>query len=113
MQHLRKLKDEYYPNKNLKDGSIIKIIVTGEDGDSNIYKIKNKGYIYDRIKALFMLVILILLILFIIAVPVCGDYLMKGFSALLNTDIFDTDLISSFYSIKRLKMLRADLSEFR
>ncbi|MBQ8739103.1 MAG: DUF2344 domain-containing protein [Clostridia bacterium] len=30
-----------------------------------------------------------------------------------NTDIFDTDLISSFYSIKRLKMLRADLSEFR
>lgn len=68
---------------------------------NQIYKIKNKGYIYDRIKALFMLVILILLILFIIAVPVCGDYLMKGFSALLNTDIFDT-YIYSIYKVLNL-----------
>ena len=68
---------------------------------NQIYKIKNKGYIYDRIKALFMLVILILLILFIIAVPVCGDYLMKGFSALLNMDIFDT-YIYSIYKVLNL-----------
>lgn len=29
-----------------------------------------------------------------------------------NTNIFDTDLIHSFYSIKRIKMLKEDLSEF-
>jgi len=71
------------------------------NASNQIYKVKNKGYIYDRIKALFMLVVLIVLILFIIVVPVFGDHFMKGLSALLDTNTFDT-YIYSFYKVLNL-----------
>ena len=71
------------------------------NASNQIYKIKNKGYIYDRIKALFMLIVLIMLILFIVVVPIFGDHLMKGISAILNTNTFDM-YVYNFYKILNL-----------
>lgn len=62
---------------------------------NQIYKIKNKGFIYDRIKAIFMLFILMFLILFIILVPVCGDFIMKGINYLIK----DLDISNYLYGI--------------
>jgi len=51
---------------------------------NQIYKIKNKGYIYDRVKSVFMLIVLILLLIFIIIVPVFGDYIIKSISYIID-----------------------------
>ena len=70
---------------------------------NQIYKVKNKGLIYDRIKALFMLVILMFLILFIIIVPVCGDYIIKGISYLIdNTEI--NNYLHGIYQVLNLPL---------
>jgi len=70
---------------------------------NQIYKIKNKGFIYDRIKSIFMLMILIFLVIFIIAVPVLGNYIIKGISILLNNNSIG-DYIYTIYKIINLPL---------
>jgi len=53
---------------------------------NQIYKFKNKGYIFDRIKSIYMMIILILLMIFIILVPILGEFIVKAITVLLKDD---------------------------
>lgn len=68
---------------------------------NQIYKIKNKGFIYDRIKAIFMLFVMIFLVLFIIVVPVLGNYIVKWVNLIITNETI-TSYISTIYSILNL-----------
>ena len=68
---------------------------------NQIYKINNKGVIYDRIKALFMLIVLIFLIIFIIIVPVFGNFIIKSISLFVNNVNF-SNYLYMFYHILNL-----------
>ena len=68
---------------------------------NQVYKLKNKGFIYDRIKSIFMLFVLIFLLIFIIIVPVLGNYIVKGISIILNNNTI-SNYISMFYQILNL-----------
>jgi membrane protein len=87
---------------------------------NRIYKIKNKGLLYDRLKSIGMLFILILLFLFIMIVPVLGNYITRTLNTVLHNDvsqhirniynIFNLPLswLFIFYSIKLLYMVSPD-----
>ena len=70
---------------------------------NQIYKIKNKGFVYDRIKAIFMLVVLILLLAFIILVPVLGDFIVKWVTSFINNGEINK-YINSIYQIFNLPL---------
>lgn len=53
---------------------------------NQLYKIENKGFIYDRVKAIFMLLVLIILIIFIMIVPVFGNFIIKTISLVIAND---------------------------
>ncbi len=55
---------------------------------NQIYKIKDKGELSKRLKAILMVIILVILLLFLILVPAFGDILIK----LLTTSINNTGL---------------------
>lgn len=88
---------------------------------NQIYKLKNKDFIYDRIKSIFMLFVLILLLIFIIVVPIFGDFIVKSISHLLNNNnvskyIYDIYQVLNlplswfimFFSIKLLYTMAPD-----
>lgn len=68
---------------------------------NQIYKIKSKGFLYDRIKSLFMLFILILLVLFVIIVPVLGNYIIQWINIIFTSNDI-TSYITTIYSILNL-----------
>ena len=68
---------------------------------NQIYKIKNKGAIYDRVKAIFMLVVLIFLLIFIMIVPVFGNFIVKTISVSVNNSTF-SNYLYTIYQILNL-----------
>ena len=68
---------------------------------NQIYKIKNKGAIYDRVKAIFMLVVLIFLLIFIMIVPVFGNFIFKTISVSVNNSTF-SNYLYTIYQILNL-----------
>lgn len=70
---------------------------------NQIYKVKNKGFIYDRIKAIFMLFILMFLLIFIILVPVFGDIIVKWVTSVVN-NVDINNYINSIYQIINLPL---------
>ncbi len=54
---------------------------------NKVYKIKNRGFFYDRLKSLGMLLILILLFLFVMVVPVLGNYITKTINLVFHNDV--------------------------
>ena len=70
---------------------------------NQIYKVKNKGFVYDRIKAIFMLFVLILLLAFIILVPVLGDFIVKWVTSFINNSDIN-NYINSIYQVINLPL---------
>lgn len=70
---------------------------------NQIYKIKNKGLIYDRVKAVFMLFILIFLLIFVMVVPVLGNSIIKMISLLIDNATF-SNYLYTFYHILNLPL---------
>lgn len=70
---------------------------------NQIYKIKNKGFLYDKVKSVFMLVVLIILLTFIIFVPIFGDFIIKWITSIVdNTTI--NGYINGIYQIINLPL---------
>lgn len=70
---------------------------------NQIYKVKNRGFIYDRIKAIFMLFVLIILLLFIFLVPVLGDFIVKSITYLVD-NVNANNYINVIYQIINLPL---------
>lgn len=70
---------------------------------NQIYKVKDKGFIYDRIKSIFMLFILIFLVIFIIVVPVLGNFIIKGISVVLDNNSI-VEYIYMFYQVLNIPL---------
>lgn len=70
---------------------------------NQIYKVKNKGFIYDRVKAIFMLFILIILLSFIIMVPVFGDLIVKWVTSIIDS-VSINSYINGIYKICNLPL---------
>ena len=85
-----------------------------------MYKIKNKGFLYDRLKSIGMLIIIILLFLFVMIVPILGNYITKTINTVFQNDIskqirslynflnLPLSWIFIFYSIKLLYIVSPD-----
>ena len=65
---------------------------------NEIYKIKQGSYLSRRIKAIFMIIILEIVIVFLILVPIYGDTI---FTVLRTTDL-NQDSVEFFYSLFNL-----------
>jgi membrane protein len=70
---------------------------------NQIYKIKNKGLIYDRIKAIFLMFILIFLLIFIVFVPVFGDFIVKFVTTIVKNSNINY-FINIFYQVVNLPL---------
>ena len=68
---------------------------------NQIYKIKDKGMIYDRVKSVFMLFVLIFLLVFVMIVPVFGNYIMKSLSIIIDNPSIK-DYMFTIYNIMNL-----------
>ncbi len=68
---------------------------------NQIYKVKGKGLIYDRVKAIFMLLILIFLLIFVTLVPVLGNFIVKTISILVANDVF-SNYLTTIYQVLHL-----------
>ena len=68
---------------------------------NQIYKLKSKGFLYDRVKSVFMLLVLILLVLFVIVVPVLGNYIIRWINVVVASENISS-YISTIYSILNL-----------
>lgn len=88
---------------------------------NSIYKFKDKDYLSRRIKAVLMTLILVLLLLFLLAVPVFGDFIIHlievAMGSSTNTKIiniiyqilkYPTSLLFIFISIKLLYTMAPD-----
>ena len=87
---------------------------------NKVYKIKDKGFIYDRLKSIGMLLIIIFLFIFVMVVPVLGNYITKTMNIVFHNDlskqirsiynIFNLPLswIFIFYSVKLLYIVSPD-----
>ena len=87
---------------------------------NKVYKIKNKGFLYDRLKSIGMLIIIILLFLFVMIVPILGNYITKTINTVFQNDIskqirslynflnLPLSWIFIFYSIKLLYIVSPD-----
>ncbi len=68
---------------------------------NRIYKIKDKGVIYDYVKSFFMLIVLIVLLLFIMIVPMFGDFIMKTITIFLDNPSL-TEKLYMIYHVMNL-----------
>lgn len=65
---------------------------------NQIYKIKNKGYFYDRLKSVAMLLVLIVIFLFVAIVPILGHSIIKTISIAINSDAI-SDYVRTMYGL--------------
>ena len=77
---------------------------------NQIYKIKNKGFLYDKVKSIFMLVVLILLLTFIIIVPIFGDFIIKWITSIIDSTTIN-GYITSIYQIINLPLSQYKIHE--
>jgi len=70
---------------------------------NQIYKIKGKGFIYDKVKSILMLIVLVLLLIFIILVPIFGDFIIKWITSIINNDIVNS-YINGIYKVVNLPL---------
>lgn len=88
---------------------------------NSIYRFKDKDYLSRRIKALLMTIILVFLLLFLIVVPVFGDFILKLINNAMGTTTnakviqviyqvlkYPISLIFIFVSIKMLYTMAPD-----
>lgn len=69
---------------------------------NKVYKIKNRGFVYDRLKSIGMLFILIFLFLFVMIVPVLGNYITKTLNIILRNDL--SNQVRNFYNMFNLPL---------
>lgn len=62
---------------------------------NSIYKLKNANYILNRIKAFFMLVVLIAIFIFLLLVPTFGNIIFK----IIGSIITNTDIVGNIYYV--------------
>lgn len=62
---------------------------------NSIYKVKNSNYILNRIKAFFMLVVLITIFIFLLLVPTFGNILFK----IIGSIITNSNIVNNIYYI--------------
>lgn len=67
---------------------------------NTIYKFKNKDYLFRRIKALIMTIVLVSLLLFVIVVPAFGDKIVTAIRMLLGNNNIGTNLVILYNILK-------------
>lgn len=65
-----------------------------------IYKFKNKDYLFRRIKALIMTIVLVLLLLFVIVVPAFGDKIITAVTSFIGNNNISDNLVIIYNILK-------------
>lgn len=65
-----------------------------------IYDIKNKDYLSRRIKAIIMIFVLVLLLIFILVVPAFGDHIVNFLASLIKNQLIGNNLILIYNILK-------------